>query len=179
MARLLEVSDIASVVLDNPKFAVCAGSSVEGAHHHYDGGLCQHTHEVVRLCSDNARFLCPYDEDVKNHEMFLAALFHDVGKMWDYEKIGDKWVATTHKRMIHHISRSGIEWMKAAEKHGIGPNAQDRVLHAILAHHGQRSWGSPVAPKSKMAWLLHLCDALSARINDCDTNDVIIKGEGK
>jgi 23S rRNA maturation-related 3'-5' exoribonuclease YhaM len=44
----------------------------------------------------------------------------------------------------------------------------DEVTHAILSHHGQREWGSPVRPATKLAWILHTCDMMSARVNDCD-----------
>lgn len=175
MANRHGVSDIAKVVLDDSRFRIWAGSSVPGAHHHYDGGLAEHTLDVAMLCEQNARMLhC--EKDLELDEMFLAALFHDTGKMWDYEKIDGKWVGTEHKRLIHHISRSGIVWVEACSLYrGVYGIMKDRVLHAILAHHGKREWGSPVAPKTKMAWLLHLCDQLSARMNDCDTNDLILR----
>jgi 3'-5' exoribonuclease len=44
----------------------------------------------------------------------------------------------------------------------------DNVLHAILAHHGSREWGSPVVPLTKLAWMLHLCDGISARMDDAE-----------
>jgi 3'-5' exoribonuclease len=50
---------------------------------------------------------------------------------------------------------------------------EEEVLHAILSHHGMRQWGSPVAPKSRLAWLLHLADSMSARMADADTLDVV------
>ena len=37
----------------------------------------------------------------------------------------------------------------------------------------KRESGSPVAPKSRVAWKLTKCDKLSARINDSDTWDII------
>jgi 3'-5' exoribonuclease len=171
MANYHGVTPIANKVLDNPKFRFWGGSSVDGAHHHYDGGLAEHTEEVARLCQHNKRVL---NLDIDEAELFLAALFHDVGKMWDYQKNYGTgvWESTAHKRNIHHISRSGIEWMLASE--GLfDMEKRERILHAILAHHGQRAFGSPVAPKSKMAWLLHQCDQISARMNDADTNDVL------
>jgi 3'-5' exoribonuclease len=173
-AVIYDIGDVADFVLGDPRFRTWAGSSVEGAHHHYDGGLAEHTYEVAMLCQENARLL-HYEHELEMDEVFLSALFHDVGKMWDYAKINGNWTGTDHKRNIHHISRSAIEWTKAAEKCGIGSEMQDRILHAILAHHGRREWGSPVAPKSRMAWLLHLCDQLSARMSDCDTNDMLLR----
>jgi len=37
--------------------------------------------------------------------------------MWDYAEADDgTWFGTDHKRNVHHISRSAIEWSKAVEK---------------------------------------------------------------
>ena len=177
MASGHRVSKIANEVLSDPRFAIWGGSSGEGAHHNYHGGLAEHTMEVAQLADANARLL---RVDVNHQELFLAALFHDVGKMWDYEynEVSGKWQGTKHKRIIHHISRSGVEWVKAVEKTNSFRESSDNVLHAILAHHGRREWGSPVAPLSRVAWLVHLADQLSARMNDADTNDIIKAGNG-
>jgi 23S rRNA maturation-related 3'-5' exoribonuclease YhaM len=85
-----------------------------------------------------------------------------------------KWKGTEHKRTIHHISRSAITWNRACAFHEFdyGKYA-DSVTHNILSHHGQREWGSPVMPKTKAAWLLHLCDGISARMNDADKCDFV------
>jgi 3'-5' exoribonuclease len=109
--------------------------------------------------------------------------------MWDYTPTGallDKkntfveapasvsWSGSPHKRMIHHISRSAIEWSLAASRETtLTTEMHEEVLHAILAHHGTRAWGSPVAPKSRIAWLVHLCDNISARMYDADTLDTV------
>ena len=87
-----------------------------------------------------------------------------------------KWKETKHKRLIHHISRSAIEWSNSFDvewEWEYKEKYHDEVLHAILAHHGCREWGSPVAPYSKVAWLLHLSDSMSARMNDCDKFDIL------
>lgn len=75
------------------------------------------------------------------------------------------WCAVDHKNKIHHITRSAIVWNSASER--LQSCERDEVTHAILAHHGRREWGSPVIPQTRMAWLLHLCDGISARIDDC------------
>lgn len=171
-----EVKTISNIVLENPKFPIWTGS-LDGKHHCGAGGLAQHTYEVAHLCGNNNYIT---KARINDKHLFLAALFHDVGKMWDYEPSSSgiidektKWEATPHKRIIHHISRSALEWSKAVDTTGLFKDAHDDILHAILAHHGQREWGSPVAPKTKLAWMLHLCDNLSARINDCDKIDRI------
>lgn len=170
----LGIGYIASEVTADPRFPVWSGSSRKEQHHYGKHGLVRHTAEVIQLCLANNALM---GESISKRELFLAALFHDCGKMWDY----DWWYSTSHKRKIHHISRSAIQWNLAAEKWDLAKPATiedfvksidvDEVTHAILAHHGQRAWGSPVAPKSGLAWMLHLCDGISARMNDCDTWD--------
>lgn len=184
IAVRLTVQDIAGIVLDDPQFARWSGSSKPHLHHYGDGGLARHTHEVVTLCFTNAPSLSLMGYPVPSaREIYLAALFHDVGKMWDYEAIEHPsdietvehttWQSAPHKRLVHHISRSAIEWSRAVDRFPAYRGIEGAVLHAILAHHGQREWGSPVAPKTRLAWLLHLCDGLSARFNDADTLDVV------
>lgn len=165
------VVNIASIVLNDEKFPLWSGSSKENQHHYGDGGLIRHTLEVAEL-SGQANCYLKYPVDAKS--LFLACLFHDCGKMWDYEKDANgKWGASIHKRRIHHISRSAIVWSNAVYQFPIYRDIENDVLHAILAHHGQREYGSPVAPNTKLAWLLHLNDSISARIDDAEKFDRI------
>jgi 3'-5' exoribonuclease len=175
-ANDLGVSHIANEIIGDGRFYLWSGSSRREQHHYGKHGLVRHTAEVIMLCLANDAILgC----GMSTKELFLAALFHDCGKMWDYGPVGPNpdyewWYSTEHKRKIHHISRSAIQWNLAAEKWELAKLATidvDEITHAILAHHGQRAWGSPVAPKSGLAWMLHLCDGISARMNDCDTWD--------
>jgi 3'-5' exoribonuclease len=155
-------------------FYFWSGSSKSHQHHYGDGGLLRHTAEVIELCQKSAEFSFLHKKEVEMNVLLLSALFHDVGKLWDYTKNeSGEWVGTEHKRNIHHISRSAIEWNLIASRHNIPQDLIDKVTHCILSHHGQREWGSPVAPRSREAWILHLCDGLSARIDDCDKFDRI------
>ena len=173
-AKSLDVYDIASVVIGDPRFELWSGSSKRHQHHYGKSGLCQHTYEVVELCITNCSLL---QLNIDQVELYLSALFHDCGKMWDYEPVDEsynEWVGTEHKRTIHHISRGALVWNAACTNHSFkyGKYA-DAVTHNILSHHGQREWGSPVMPKTKAAWLLHLCDGISARMNDADKWDFV------
>lgn len=162
-----------------PEFEFWSGSHRPDYHHYGRGGLVRHTLEVVELGLHTIPELnlCGKVDPI---EYFLAALFHDTGKMYDYEPTDDnykEWRPIDHKRLIHHLPRSAIIWHDTAKKFGeIYERYHDSVLHAILAHHGQREFGSPVAPKTRVAWMLHLCDSLSARMDDADRIDVVNKG---
>lgn len=180
MASGNKVRGISDVVLKMNGFTTSSASSRPTQHHYGTGGLVRHTEEVVKFCLLNNAIT---GNCVDPARMFLAALFHDVGKIWDYEEVLDPksstedgvlpeeseipkiWRGTEHKKNIHHITRSALIWNDAARQFKI--ENPDEILHAILAHHGLREWGSPVTPNSKMAWLLHLCDGLSARLDDC------------
>jgi 3'-5' exoribonuclease len=169
-----DLSDICEDVLGNPDFAVWTASSHPNTHHYGDGGLAKHTHEVLGLCLINRGILSSYGgPEIDPKTLVCAAIFHDVGKLTDYRRSDDPfglpWVSATDKYLTYHISRSAIAWAKAVDKHPRHRSIEDDVLHAILAHHGRREWGSPVEPRTRAAWVLHLSDQMSARINDCDT----------
>ncbi len=170
LANKHNVLPISNVVIQDPRFPIWSGSSKPNQHHYGKGGLAIHTSEVIELCLRTNEYFKSTGKDMPpDDKVFLAALFHDCGKMWDYEptdKTHTNWQGGPHKRLIHHISRSGVVWMEAKQKFSYKDD-HDEILHAILSHHGQREWGSPVAPATRLAWLLHLCDGLSARIEDC------------
>jgi 3'-5' exoribonuclease len=162
-----ETLELSNVILDDQLFRTWSGSSRETLHHYGAGGLQYHTWEVVNLCLVNT-IVFPTHE-INKQVLFFAALFHDIGKTFDYtyNLSEDKWESTPHKYRIHHISRSGLIWMENVKGTVFEP-IRDQVYHAILAHHGRKEWGSPVEPRSREAWLLHLCDGISARMDDCD-----------
>lgn len=163
-AKRLRVSNIASVVLDDSRFDTWSGSGKPEQHHYGTFGLRDHTLEVMNLCFNAVKTL---EIEVDEKELFLSVLFHDAGKMYDYEIKNDGyWGSADHKKLIHHISRSAVIWTEACIKYKSYEHIKDAVLHNILSHHGLREWGSPVRPQSKVAWVLHLCDTMSARINE-------------
>jgi 3'-5' exoribonuclease len=177
MARSIGVTHTASKILNSPEFCCQSGSHRERAHHYGAGGLLKHTWEVCSLVLQTAAF---YADQIKidRQELFISALFHDYGKVWDYvrEPSSGEYSANTtnnHRRRIHHISRSAIEWEVIARELKLDENFIERVTHNILSHHGRREWGSPVAPLTREAWILHLCDSISARVDDCDKIDLV------
>lgn len=171
-AKEFGVLEISNILLDNPDFSLWSGSAKEEHHHYGDGGLIEHTYEVCEIAYNSNR-ICGLP--VQQQKLFLACLYHDAGKLWDYKtqkKIVNRggefdiiWVPTEHKELVGHLSRSAIYWSEIAPKY-VDSSLQNEVLHAILAHHGQREWGSPVTPKTPMAWLLHCADQMSARVNE-------------
>jgi 3'-5' exoribonuclease len=160
----------ANFILQKPEFSTWSGSGKPIHHHYGKGGLLKHTTEVVNLILETNELL---DIKLDPKELALSALYHDIGKLHDYactNEEKDIWAKVEHSRIIHHISKSAIYWSKQIDKTSEKFRNQyhDKILHNILSHHGQREWGSPVTPKGKPAWLLHLCDNISARMEDAD-----------
>lgn len=164
-----------SYLFETPDFFIWSGASKPFLHHYGKGGLARHTMEVINLCLEARKQFPQYE--INETELFLAALYHDSGKLYDYKPLDKEykeWGPTKHKRYIHHISRSAIMWTQAITPYpDIAAKYHEPVLHAILSHHCTRPAGSPVAPKTRVAWLVHLCDSISARLTDADTMDVI------
>lgn len=128
---------LADVVLDDPRFTVWPGSCDK--HHPYDGGLIEHTSEVFSGCVfpaiNNAKV--PLDITV----LKVAAIWHDYGKIWDYERnplylatdqeYRDRhggipnqptreetrwpWRKTSHYGKVRHLTRSYAEFLRHAE----------------------------------------------------------------
>jgi 3'-5' exoribonuclease len=185
-SKELSMLDVCEPILFDKRFLIWTGSSKPNLHHYGQGGLVIHTAEVVELCLMNNQIL---GAGIPPNELFLAAFFHDVGKMEDYTTVDyinlefpidqidpihlKEWTIAEHRILIHHITRSVIRWVDISSKLCKVRHMQDRVIHAILAHHGRPEWGSPVVPKTKMAHMLHFCDAISARMNDADKNPII------
>jgi 3'-5' exoribonuclease len=176
MAKELGVEKLADYVLADLRFTTGSGSSKRGKHHYGDYGLLVHTYEVVDACMTLAEDVF-YQYDIDKQVLFLSALYHDYGKAkgyskgkygeWDYNDVNIK---------LHHIPNSFLHWNESLTKYQEArkesdwedfESIRDSVSHAILAHHGRKEWSSPVTPKTREAWLLHLADGMSARLNDC------------
>lgn len=175
-------------ILNDDRFQLWSASSRKGVHHYGKGGLITHTNEVIDLMFAAKKTLALKTPD---YMIFLSALWHDYGKLWDYERdasidknirVGDwyepeyaEWRNAEHKYEIHHISRSAIEFTTVARRCMFDEFLIDEIIHAILSHHGQKAWGSPVEPRSELAWLLHTADHQSARLNDWSTINLFHK----
>jgi 3'-5' exoribonuclease len=145
-------------VLCDPSFAVAPASA--GHHpgpHQEPGGLALHTLEVA----EHAVALAG-DDELLARRALIAAVFHDYGKIHEYEFVDGKAVKTEFHKRTGHVVWSWYIFMNLTEG-TMSEEWREEIGHALLAHHGRREWGSPVEPQTRLAYILHTADMLSSR----------------
>jgi 3'-5' exoribonuclease len=148
---------------DDPQFVDRLREAPAAAriHHAYMGGLLEHIYEVLSL----AEALCQLYPQIDHDLLVAGILLHDIGKLEEYE-----WgLGTTHTdegRLIGHIALGLERLSRAIASIPDFPPALSLALrHMLLAHHGEKQFGSPVRPKTLEAIALHHLENLDAQVN--------------
>lgn len=137
-------------------------------HHAYQGGLLNHTHQMLHMLEGLYPCL-PYQ--IKVERCILAILFHDYGKVYEYNRQGD---TQSDMYLLGHIYIGAHKLQNVLEQHGVEPEEVKRIVHCVLAHHGQREYGSPVLPCIQEAAIVTYLDNISAKV---DTMEATPEGE--
>ena len=137
-------------------------------HHAYQGGLLNHTHQMLHMLEGLYPCL-PYQ--IKVERCILAILFHDYGKVYEYNRQGD---TQSDMYLLGHIYIGAHKLQNVLEQHGVEPDEVKRIVHCVLAHHGQREYGSPVLPCIQEAAIVTYLDNISAKV---DTMEATPEGE--
>ncbi len=126
-------------------------------HHAFPGGLLNHTHQMLHMLAGLYPCL-PYP--VKVERCILAILFHDYGKVYEYNVQGE---TQPDMYLMGHIYISAHKLHNVLDQRGIDPEEVKRTVHCVLAHHGTREFGSPVVPCLPEAALVNYLDNISAK----------------
>lgn len=158
-----EHSKLISYVGSDDLFLKGWGSSVDSPHHHaYEGGLADHTLEVMDIASMMALRVMRVN-DLEYANLMVAATWHDYMKIRTYDKEGKK---TLYYKKFGHVVPSADMFRRISD-YNTDPEIlkwedKDEIVHAILAHHGKHEWRSPVEPQTRIARILHAADYASA-----------------
>ena len=128
-------------------------------HHAYQGGLLNHTHQMLHMLEGLYPCL-PYR--IKVERCILAILFHDYGKVYEYNRQGD---TQPDMYLLGHIYIGAHKLQNVLEQNGVEADEVKRIVHCILAHHGQREYGSPVLPCIQEAAIVTYLDNISAKVD--------------
>lgn len=126
-------------------------------HHAFKGGLLNHTYQMLHMLEGLYPCL-PYP--IKIERCIMAILFHDYGKVYEYKENGE---TTEQKYLLGHIFISANRLYSELKKHKINDDEINYIVHAVLAHHGELEYGSPVKPCSQEAIIVNMLDNLSAK----------------
>lgn len=143
-------------VLFKPYTQYPAATSV---HHAFQGGLLNHTYQMLHMLEGIYPTL---PHTIKIERCILAILFHDYGKVYEYDKDGEP---QRPMYLLGHIFISANRLQKTLEEKGVDKNEIERIVHIVLSHHGQLEYGSPVMPATKEAILVNHLDNLSAKFD--------------
>ncbi len=138
-------------------------------HHAFPGGFVTHVRSVVETACHlaekyAARF--PHMRPALNVDLVIAgAVLHDIGKLRELEPAGAGAQYTPAGRLIGHIlmGRDMVREVAATLESGLDPDVLLRLEHIIVAHQDRPEWGSPVAPATPEALLVHYADDVDAK----------------
>lgn len=149
--------------------------AAKSIHHNYLGGLLEHTLEVVEICEHLIKL---YPEEIDRSLLITAAIFHDIGKIEEYNADSFTFEQTDKGKLLGHIT-IGLEMVrKMIESIPSFPDdLKMKLEHMIISHHGEKEWGSPEVPQTFEAFALFHADLLSARLKQI--SQLVKKHNGK
>ena len=134
-------------------------------HQAYRHGLLEHCLSVAQGVSAMAATFPGLDRDVA----VAGGLLHDIGKIEAYEMVGETIDLTDAGKLQGEIPLGYFMVRSAIERIPDFPaDTAQALLHIILAHHGSLEHGSPVAPCTREATLVHMIDNLGGRLGSFD-----------
>lgn len=135
-------------------------SAAKSVHHGFVGGLLQHTLAVAKMCEFISNHYPIVDRDL----LVTAAIFHDIGKMWELSEFPSN-DYTDEGQLLGHIFLGAELIGREVEKiPGFPPALATELRHCILAHHGELEYGSPKKPAIAEALALSFADNLDAKL---------------
>jgi len=134
-------------------------------HHAYRHGLLEHSLIVAEVAAAVAERFATVNRDLT----VAGALLHDIGKVRSYSSDPMAPGFTDAGRLQgeivigHDLVRDLIEQVP-----GFPAELGTQLRHIIVSHHGEREKGSPVAPATREAIIVHFCDDMTARLAAVD-----------
>ena len=139
-------------------------------HHAYRSGYLEHVLSVTRTAvylSD--KYIAYYNSmspPLDKSLVVAGAILHDIGKLVELEMQPQGTVYTAQGTLIGHILL-GRDLVRdvAGEIKDFPPEALLRLEHIIVAHQNLPEWGSPIAPHTPEALLVHYADEIDAKFH--------------
>jgi len=152
------VKMLETLVINEPKFFEWPAATK--LHHAYEGGLAFHTLCVIK---NAISFWENYKGENLDIEVIIAgAMLHDVGKLDEYKKDGDR---TVYGDLVSHLVSGAERVAEFCWRNGVDSNRDVKILiikHIILSHHEKFEFGATVKPGTLEAVIVSRADAMDA-----------------
>ena len=134
-------------------------------HHAYAGGLLDHVVNLARLADRIAPLYPGLDREL----LLIGVLVHDIGKTRELES-EHGFSYTDAGQLLGHVSLgleivdTKLRAIEAGTGTAFDPEAEIRVKHMIVSHHGHYEFGALRLPMTLEAVALHHLDLLDAKL---------------
>ncbi len=162
--------DLVLAILDQYAEPIKAYPAATRNHHAYRAGFLEHVLSVTKTAiylSD--KYIAYYDnmQPPLNRSLVVAgAILHDIGKLQELELQPQGTVYSAQGRLIGHILLGRDMVREAARQFEDFPaDWLLRLEHVIVAHQNLPEWGSPIAPHTPEALLVHYADEIDAKFH--------------
>lgn len=147
---------------------VCVIPAASRNHHAYRSGFLEHVLSVTKtaafLADKYREYYVSMQPPLSRDLVIAGAVLHDIGKLQELSAQPHGADYTPAGRLIGHILLGRDMVREAArEVAGVDPEQLLRLEHIIVAHQNLPEWGSPVAPHTPEALLVHYADDIDAK----------------
>ncbi len=165
---------LAKFIFSRYREEILVSSAAMGKHHAHQGGLLEHTRNVlwttVTLARRYREILPEMNPPLNAGVAAVGAALHDIGKLRELRRNATGFEYTPEGNLIGHIV-IGRDFVRdaAAELRRTDPDfqldfeLQLRVEHAILSHQRLPEWGSPKTNMTPESLLIHYADDIDAK----------------
>lgn len=135
-------------------------SAAKSVHHAFIGGLLEHTLGVAALCA----VYCDRYPEMDRDLLLTAALCHDIGKTRELSLFPANDYTDEGQLMGHIVIGAQMLEERIRAIDGFPVLLHQKLIHCILAHHGEYEFGSPKKPAIMEAVALHMADNTDAKL---------------
>lgn len=123
-------------------------------HHAYLGGLAEHSITVARMAASISS--CYEYEAIDTSLLILAALIHDIGKIWENDYSSYPFKKTLKGVLVEHLT-TGVQFVGHLSAK-LNYSKRLQLEHIIISHHDLLEWGVPVVPMTPEAIIVAKSD---------------------
>lgn len=128
--------------------------AAKNMHHNWIGGLLEHVSEMCSIWRKTQEHFPGVDPN----KVFFGIILHDFCKVFEYDWKKGFIDFSGSGRLVGHIPKSIQMLTRIMDNSQVPDDLQDELLHIVSSHHGKLEWGSPQAPATAEALMVHWID---------------------